>query len=193
MPERHHGPPDPPDTLTRPGRVAELADAQASGACVRKDVGVQVPPRPPSGALRPRSGVGARGGRRSSRRSLWKPPIVAVGPPVIDARMNSRPASGIEPSRSWCSSTPAATPAAISVSSPIIRAPRSSVACALVRGVHAHRSGSGCQLSIAGAALSRLPPGDDSVRSEPVHGPTHHAHHVKGRHRNRRDAGSRGS
>ena len=26
-------------------RVAELADAQASGACVRKDVGVQVPPR----------------------------------------------------------------------------------------------------------------------------------------------------
>src|SRR5438477_8320381 len=29
-----------------PGRVAELADAQASGACVRKDVGVQVPPRP---------------------------------------------------------------------------------------------------------------------------------------------------
>jgi hypothetical protein len=26
--------------------VAELADAQASGACVRKDVGVQVPPRP---------------------------------------------------------------------------------------------------------------------------------------------------
>ena len=32
------------------GRVAELADAQASGACVRKDVGVQVPPRPPEGA-----------------------------------------------------------------------------------------------------------------------------------------------
>src|SRR5262249_26980959 len=30
------------------GRVAELADAQASGACVRKDVGVQVPPRPPT-------------------------------------------------------------------------------------------------------------------------------------------------
>src|ERR1039458_5629750 len=29
------------------GRVAELADAQASGACIRKDVGVQVPPRPP--------------------------------------------------------------------------------------------------------------------------------------------------
>ncbi len=28
------------------GRVAELADAQASGACVRKNVGVQVPPRP---------------------------------------------------------------------------------------------------------------------------------------------------
>ena len=28
------------------GRVAELADAQDSGSCVRKDVGVQVPPRP---------------------------------------------------------------------------------------------------------------------------------------------------
>gem|GEM_PF-7043352 len=25
----------------------EMADAQASGACIRKDVGVQVPPRPP--------------------------------------------------------------------------------------------------------------------------------------------------
>ena len=34
--------------LTIPlGRVAELADAQASGACVLRDVGVQVPPRPP--------------------------------------------------------------------------------------------------------------------------------------------------
>ncbi len=30
------------------GRVAELADAQDSGSCVRKDVGVQVPPRPPT-------------------------------------------------------------------------------------------------------------------------------------------------
>ena len=30
-----------------PGRVAELADAQDSGSCVRKNVGVQVPPRPP--------------------------------------------------------------------------------------------------------------------------------------------------
>src|SRR5579862_1925115 len=29
------------------GRVAELADAQDSGSCVRKDVRVQVPPRPP--------------------------------------------------------------------------------------------------------------------------------------------------
>ena len=29
------------------GRVAELADAQDSGSCVRKDVGVQLPPRPP--------------------------------------------------------------------------------------------------------------------------------------------------
>ncbi len=26
-------------------RVAELADAQDSGSCVRKDVGVQIPPR----------------------------------------------------------------------------------------------------------------------------------------------------
>ena len=31
---------------TSSGRVAELADAQDSGSCVRKDVGVQVPPRP---------------------------------------------------------------------------------------------------------------------------------------------------
>ena len=42
-----------------PGRVAELADAQASGACVRKDVGVQVPPRPrtrrPQRSTTPRS------------------------------------------------------------------------------------------------------------------------------------------
>src|SRR5215213_4980671 len=39
-------------TLGSPlGRVAELADAQASGACVRKDVGVQVPPRPPHRAV----------------------------------------------------------------------------------------------------------------------------------------------
>src|SRR5438105_1232045 len=30
------------------GRVAELADAQDSGSCGRKDVGVQVPPRPRS-------------------------------------------------------------------------------------------------------------------------------------------------
>ena len=29
------------------GRVAELADTQDSGSCVRKDMGVQVPPRPP--------------------------------------------------------------------------------------------------------------------------------------------------
>src|SRR5262245_64780278 len=37
--------------LPTTGRVAESADAQASGACVRKDVGVQVPPRPPAGRL----------------------------------------------------------------------------------------------------------------------------------------------
>ncbi len=33
-------------SVTHLGRVAELADAQDSGSCVRKDVGVQVPPRP---------------------------------------------------------------------------------------------------------------------------------------------------
>ena len=32
--------------LLHHGRVAELADAQDSGSCVRKDVRVQVPPRP---------------------------------------------------------------------------------------------------------------------------------------------------
>ena len=37
-----------PLTSMAPGRVAELADAQDSGSCVRKDVGVQVPPRPPT-------------------------------------------------------------------------------------------------------------------------------------------------
>src|SRR5690606_41252038 len=35
------------------GRVAELADALASGASDRKVVGVQVPPRPPSDGFRP--------------------------------------------------------------------------------------------------------------------------------------------
>ncbi len=32
--------------------MAELVDAQDSGSCVRKDVGVQVPPRPPLGYRR---------------------------------------------------------------------------------------------------------------------------------------------
>ena len=47
------------------GRVAELADALASGASVRKDVGVQVPPRP-------------RSARRTAapRASLCEPPAV---------------------------------------------------------------------------------------------------------------------
>ena len=38
-----------PALSSRPllGRVAELADALDSGSSVRKDVGVQVPPRPP--------------------------------------------------------------------------------------------------------------------------------------------------
>ena len=34
------------DFASHHGRVAELADAQDSGSCVRKNVGVQVPPRP---------------------------------------------------------------------------------------------------------------------------------------------------
>ncbi len=38
--------PDDELTCLVSGRVAKLADAQASGACIRKDVGVQVPPRP---------------------------------------------------------------------------------------------------------------------------------------------------
>ena len=33
-------------TISVPGRVAELADAQDSGSCDREIVGVQVPPRP---------------------------------------------------------------------------------------------------------------------------------------------------
>jgi hypothetical protein len=45
------------------GRVAELADALASGASGRKVVGVQVPPRPPRLGLRPaltRTGAAVR-------------------------------------------------------------------------------------------------------------------------------------
>ncbi len=48
------------------GRVAELADALASGASVRKDVGVQVPPRPPCARRNPRPGD-AGAGRRPRR------------------------------------------------------------------------------------------------------------------------------
>ena len=64
-------------TLSHSGRVAELADAQASGACVRKDVGVQVPPRPRWVAGRPiRTGACSRAGcpRRSRRPAAdWSP------------------------------------------------------------------------------------------------------------------------
>ena len=49
----------PATTVVRsPGRVAELADAQDSGSCVRKDVGVQVPPRPPHRLPRGDPGLG---------------------------------------------------------------------------------------------------------------------------------------
>src|SRR5579864_4722551 len=59
----------PSGSLSRPslGRVAELADAQDSGSCVRKDVGVQVPPRPPTEACSP---VQARSARASWRLSV---------------------------------------------------------------------------------------------------------------------------
>ena len=61
------------------GRVAELADAQDSGSCVRKDVGVQLPPRPPIPAcivrqqdlvgalLRPRNHPATRSSTTSSQ------------------------------------------------------------------------------------------------------------------------------
>ena len=52
------------------GRVAELADAQASGACVRKDVGVQVPPRPPGPGV-------ARRRWRPGRRARHARPVSA--------------------------------------------------------------------------------------------------------------------
>ena len=51
-------------TIALSGRVAELADAQDSGSCVRKDVGVQLPPRPP--------GVSATNGFLTG---VTKPPI----------------------------------------------------------------------------------------------------------------------
>src|ERR671935_2830171 len=54
-------------TLSHPGRVAELAGAQASGACVRKDVGVQVPPRPPRLNGTFRDDAFGRSGGESSR------------------------------------------------------------------------------------------------------------------------------
>src|SRR3954468_23790581 len=53
-------------------RVAELADAQDSGSCVRKDVGVQVPPRALCDVARLR---GLTEPRRA--RSLWE---VSCGP-----------------------------------------------------------------------------------------------------------------
>ena len=66
------------------GRVAELADAQDSGSCVRKDVGVQVPPRPlvvvgltttttwscSTGPVRPQAGLGSSSNSKSAARNV---------------------------------------------------------------------------------------------------------------------------
>src|SRR4051812_14922096 len=68
-------------TLCTPlGRVAELADAQASGACVRKDVGVQVPPRPRSARGDPTPDLGrARWRRRPGSVVLLGRSEISVG------------------------------------------------------------------------------------------------------------------
>ena len=100
------------------GRVAELADAQDSGSCVRKDVGVQVPPRPRSRTqefvrtrLRPagpragwQDGGGAEvvfgTGRARSGVSLWCTSPNHAGwvlcwYPSMDSRSNVRGARGV--------------------------------------------------------------------------------------------------
>jgi hypothetical protein len=53
--------------------VAKLADAQASGACIRKDVGVQVPPRPPREAQKDLTLFGASRSTSSSYASSITP------------------------------------------------------------------------------------------------------------------------
>ena len=69
------------------GRVAELADAQDSGSCVRKDVRVQVPPRPPTTTRPPRAGHKCRGQvsttlpaapRACGQRRAWDPSTRSV-------------------------------------------------------------------------------------------------------------------
>src|SRR6516164_3601603 len=65
------------------GRVAELADAQDSGSCVRKDVRVQVPPRPLTSLTH--SGSSESGGARRSSdddRAQGTP----VRPPGVEQR-----------------------------------------------------------------------------------------------------------
>src|SRR5436309_11251165 len=69
------------------GRVAELADAQASGACVRKDVGVQVPPRPPTDG---------------SRQNVGRRPVPVSADDLRGGFVPPRPAASI-PSLRLCS------------------------------------------------------------------------------------------
>src|SRR5690606_31546890 len=61
------------------GRVAELADALASGASVRKDVGVQVPPRPP-GWSPPRASTTSFRSRGRPRVADRPHPLSRTGP-----------------------------------------------------------------------------------------------------------------
>jgi hypothetical protein len=75
----------PATTVVRsPGRVAELADAQDSGSCVRKDVGVQVPPRPPRGLDKTdpvsstKLGMKVEGKSKIVSQALWVPRTSSV-------------------------------------------------------------------------------------------------------------------
>ncbi len=61
-----------------PGRVAELADAQDSGSCVRKDVRVQVPPRPRDRRLEEGPGQRPRFLRLGSRAGRGPLPTLPV-------------------------------------------------------------------------------------------------------------------
>ena len=58
-----------------PGRVAELADAQDSGSCDRKIVGVQVPPRPPPLQGGPTPLVSPRGRHTLLARPAGRKPV----------------------------------------------------------------------------------------------------------------------
>jgi hypothetical protein len=90
------------DIVSEPlARVAELADALASGASVRKDVGVQVPPR---------------------AREMWTEPLALQGVLSrlrrLDGRRSRSPSLGAVPSR-HCPNRPS-----ISVGSPRREGPR---------------------------------------------------------------------